>query len=379
MSNRSVAVITMEKLVRFSVTGLILLQVLGSVRCDTAQGSLNNGDPCVTPIGTEGICQPVRQCPFIMDFRKSSNLTYIENDYLESLKCGEMVKSPKLPPIPLMCCPKHKNEENCGPQFLATRIIGGEEADPGDFPWAALLFYDTGRNRTVPNCGGTLITNNHVITAAHCVVDRPKWTLKFVRFNDFNISSTENCTEYNNKTVCRDDYLVDKIIPHPEYNMKLKSRPNDICLLWLAREVVVTDFLIPICLPLSSELQKLPVVGEEFVVAGWGATENRLMSEVLLYVELPGVDNEACNSVYSVANVTLTDKQLCVGGLKGLDSCRGDSGGPLMRQEGFRSYLVGVVSFGARNCGTENLPGVYTNVVKYLNWIETQIFAGQFV
>uniref|UniRef100_A0A182F2F3 CLIP domain-containing serine protease n=2 Tax=Anopheles albimanus TaxID=7167 RepID=A0A182F2F3_ANOAL len=369
----------MEQLVRFSVTGLILLLlVLSSVRCDTVPALLNNGDPCVTPIGTEGICQPVRQCPYIVDFRKSSNLTYVENDYLESLKCGEMVKSPKLPPIPLLCCPKHKNEENCGPQFLATRIIGGEEADPGDFPWAGLLFYQI-RNRTVPNCGGTLITKNHVITAAHCVVDRPKWILKFVRFNDFNITSTENCIEFNNKTVCRDDYEVEKIVPHPEYNMKQRSRPNDICLLWLAREVVITEFLVPICLPLSSELQALPVVGEEFVVAGWGATETRLMSEVLLYVELPALENDACNTVYAVANVTLSDKQLCVGGVKDLDSCRGDSGGPLMRQEGLHTYLAGVVSFGATKCGSENLPGVYTNVVKYLDWIETQIFAGQFV
>lgn len=103
------------------------------------------------------------------------------------------------------------------------------------------------------------------------------------------------------------------------------------------------------------------------------------MSEVLLYVEIPGLENNACNTVYAVANVTLSDKQLCVGGLKGLDSCRGDSGGPLMRQEGVNTYLAGVVSFGAIKCGSENLPGVYTNIVKYLDWIETQIFAGQFV
>lgn len=102
-------------------------------------------------------------------------------------------------------------------------------------------------------------------------------------------------------------------------------------------------------------------------------------SDTQKHVELPGLEHEACNSVYAVANVTLSDKQLCIGGLNGSDSCRGDSGGPLMREVRGGWFLIGVVSFGARFCGTQNLPGVYTNVAKYLDWMETVMFVERYL
>uniref|UniRef100_A0A182INE9 CLIP domain-containing serine protease n=1 Tax=Anopheles atroparvus TaxID=41427 RepID=A0A182INE9_ANOAO len=334
--------------------------------------SLNSGDPCQTPTGTKGTCVPVRNCSYVQKISRRTDFTHYDSIYLESLKCGVMKVPGRKRTIPLVCCPKFENSA-CREDF-ANRIHFGEETERGELPWAGLLFYDTGRNRTVPKCGGTLVNERYVITAAHCTVDRPNWKLLYVRFNEFNTSSKENCTMINDEEVCRYDYAVESIIPHPDYDMHKNSRPNDICIVRLAEDVTFNNFVKPICLPFEPEVQELPIVNQNFTVTGWGETEVALRSDVQKHVVLPGLENEACNTVYKVANVTLTDKQLCIGGLKGSDSCRGDSGGPLVREAWGDWILVGVVSFGARLCGTENLPGVYTNVMKYLDWFEDVIF-----
>uniref|UniRef100_A0A182NC16 CLIP domain-containing serine protease n=1 Tax=Anopheles dirus TaxID=7168 RepID=A0A182NC16_9DIPT len=341
---------------------------------------LSNGDACITPNGTQGICQPVRNCSYVQKILKSADFSHYDTTYLQELKCGEMILPMRKKPIPLVCCPKLNNTELCGAQSLADRIYFGEETKRGEYPWAALLFYNIGRNRVLPKCGGALVSARYVITAAHCTVDKPNWKLLYARFNEFNASSTDNCTILDdNSEFCRVDYEVEAIIPHPEYDKNNVSRPNDICILRLATDVEFTDELRPICLPLELEVQKLPIINETFTVTGWGETENKRPSDIQLHVDLPGLDNEACNSVYVVANVTLTDRQLCIGGLNGTDSCRGDSGGPLMRNAFGAWHLFGVVSFGARMCGTENLPGVYTNIVQYIDWLEEVMLVQQYL
>ncbi|XP_318957.6 CLIP domain-containing serine protease B15 [Anopheles gambiae] len=345
----------------------------------TVGQSLNSGDSCQTPSGTAGTCEPVKNCSYVRKILKSPDFSHYDTTYLDTLKCGDLMVPMRKKPIPLLCCPKFSNSPTCGAQQLADRIYFGEETERGAHPWAALLFYNVGRNRTVPKCGGALISERYVITAAHCTVDKPNWKLLYVRFNEFNTSSADNCTTENDEVICREDYAVESIVPHPEYDMHNISRPNDICILRLASDVTFNDYVRPICLPFDPDVQQLPIVDEIFTVTGWGETEDRRPSDTQKHVELPGLEHEACNSVYAVANVTLSDKQLCIGGLNGSDSCRGDSGGPLMREVRGGWFLIGVVSFGARFCGTQNLPGVYTNVAKYLDWMETVMFVERYL
>ncbi|KFB46644.1 AGAP009844-PA-like protein [Anopheles sinensis] len=343
---------------------------------ESAAEGLNNGDVCQTANGTFGTCVPVKNCSYVQKFSLRKGFSYYDTEYLDTLKCGEMKVAGRKRPVSLICCPKFENF-HCKHDF-SDRIHLGEVTQRGEFPWAALLFYDVGRNRTVPKCGGTLISERYVITAAHCTVDRPNWKLLYARFNEFNTSSKENCTYIEDEEICRYDYAVSDIIPHPDYDKNKNSRPNDICILQLAEKVSFNSFVRPICLPIEPEIQQLPIVDHNFTVTGWGETETAIRSELQLHVRLPALNNTACNSVYKVANVTLTEKQLCVGGLNGTDSCRGDSGGPLMREVSDIWYLIGVVSFGARVCGTKDLPGVYTNVEKYLDWIENHTFVEQY-
>jgi len=114
-------------------------------------------------------------------------------------------------------------------------------------------------------------------------------------------------------------------------------------------------------------------------VAGWGATNERGRNpaDALQKLRVPIFEAEKCKDVYSTRGGTLdVSKQMCAGGENGKDSCVGDSGSALMREENAKDILskgvhklIGVVSFGPRKCGTEGVPGVYTRVRSYLDWI----------
>ena len=106
---------------------------------------------------------------------------------------------------------------------------------------------------------------------------------------------------------------------------------------------------------------------QEFIFSGALST-----SPVLQWVPVTVVPSAACAKTFAERTGTqLGPGQICAGGEKGRDSCEGDSGSPLMRGEDEfqRYFLLGVVSFGARQCGSENLPGVYTEIPYYLDWI----------
>lgn len=103
-------------------------------------------------------------------------------------------------------------------------------------------------------------------------------------------------------------------------------------------------------------------------------------SHFKLKVRVDGVNSQECNQVYRKHNVMLRDSQLCAGGKKGSDSCRGDSGGPLMAMDLTNRrrpywYCVGVVSFGPSPCGMEGWPGVYTRISAFTDWIIRNIRA----
>lgn len=84
---------------------------------------------------------------------------------------------------------------------------------------------------------------------------------------------------------------------------------------------------------------------------------------------------QKCQPAYNVfkQRELLSSNQFCAGGVKGKDSCKGDSGGPLMYEQNRRYEVVGIVSFGHTPCGIENIPGVYTHVYQYDSWIRSNI------
>lgn len=108
-------------------------------------------------------------------------------------------------------------------------------------------------------------------------------------------------------------------------------------------------------------------------MAGWGKTPYASSSSIKLKAKIPLVNSSECNRIYASSNINLSDGQICAGGEKGIDSCRGDSGGPLMFEKDNIFILYGLVSFGTSACGSKGYPSMYTKVGFYLNWISHPI------
>ncbi|GLV43397.1 Melanization Protease 1 [Carabus blaptoides fortunei] len=261
----------------------------------------------------------------------------------------------------------------CG-NSLADRIIGGINATLGQYPWIARIGYNSTINVTakpVFRCGASLINANYVLTAAHCVTNLPnQLKVAIVKLGEFDITKNIDC-EFGECADKPQDIKPSEILVHHKYG----SPPfqNDIALIRLQKPAKFTKWVLPVCLPHGALMAKsfLSEFGE---VIGWGYFDisKSVGSDVLQTVKLPVINNTRCRRAFRTIRIS-DEKQMCVGGEKGKDSCNGDSGGPMLKAEVVngppRYYQIAVVSFGARNCGGTSTPGVYTRVVYYMSWI----------
>ncbi|XP_029014206.1 serine protease 33-like [Betta splendens] len=249
----------------------------------------------------------------------------------------------------------------CGVAALNTKIVGGEDATPGSWPWQASLQQDGAFF-----CGGSLINNQYVLTAAHCFPGTS--TSGLVVYLGRQYQQNVNPNEVS--------ATVSQIIKHPSYNTI--TMDNDIALLELSSTITFTDYINPVCLPTSGSSFD---AGTNCWVSGWGNIRNNVPlpgSQTLQEVSIPVVSNSDCSSNYS-GRYTITDNMVCAGLPQGgKDSCQGDSGGPLVTKNTNANVWVqiGVVSFGD-GCAQPNSPGVYARVSQYQDWINSQISTNQ--
>ncbi|XP_026198927.1 granzyme A-like [Anabas testudineus] len=227
-----------------------------------------------------------------------------------------------------------------------SEIIDGKEVKPHSMPFMALL------KKRKPSCGGILINESWVLTAAHCK------DIKKVLLGVHSIKKEKN--EKNSRQVRK----VKKRFPHPSYDAKNKN--NDLMLLKLDKPVKQT---ITVGLHELGNTVEDPKAGTICVVAGWGRTDYNIekLSDVLMSVNVTVVDRKKCNSSEHY-NHRITSDMICAGsdGKNRADSCQGDSGGPLL----CNGALVGVTSFG-KGCGVIKYPGVYAFLSeKQLIWIK---------
>ncbi|KZC09041.1 Proclotting enzyme [Dufourea novaeangliae] len=255
-----------------------------------------------------------------------------------------------------------QDDEECGVRNSGKyRVVGGEEALPGRWPWMAAIFLH-GSKRTEFWCGGSLIGPRHILTAAHCTRDqrqRPFAAKQFtVRLGDIDL-------ERDDEPSAPETYAVKQIHAHPKFSRV--GFYNDIAVLELTRPVRKSPYVIPICLP-QSRYRNERFAGARPTVVGWGTTYyGGKESTVQRQAVLPVWRNEDCNSAYFQP---ITSNFLCAGYSQGgKDACQGDSGGPLMLRADGRWIQIGIVSFGNK-CGEPGYPGVYTRVTEYTDWIK---------
>uniref|UniRef100_A0A673WPP3 Transmembrane serine protease 15 n=1 Tax=Salmo trutta TaxID=8032 RepID=A0A673WPP3_SALTR len=231
------------------------------------------------------------------------------------------------------------------------RVVGGTDSRKGAWPWMVSLYF---RGRHV--CGATLIDNEWLVTAAHCVYGK-----------NIHLSNWEAVLGLHSRdsvdVLPSQTRKVDHIIMNKHYNRRTKDA--DIAMMHLQTNVNFTDYIQPICLPGSDQQF---VAGRKCFIAGWGAeVEQGTAANVLQQAVLPLVSRSECQKLLPEYNITA--RMVCAGYSEGgVDSCQGDSGGPLMCEEDGHWVQVGVISFGV-GCGRPQRPGVYALVSQFADWV----------
>ncbi|XP_022664056.1 plasminogen-like isoform X1 [Varroa destructor] len=254
-------------------------------------------------------------------------------------------------------------EALCGRTYMRdAKVVGGVSAKFGHQPWQAAIVKRSFLSQKI-SCGGALINDKWVLTAAHCVDRTPASNLR-VRLGEHNIRDTTERYPHEEYTVRR------KIVNE---GFDRRNFVNDIALLELAQPVIYREHIIPICLPEKGA----NFTGELATVAGWGRVKygQSYMPSSLQKVDVQVIDNEVCRSWFKEKGrrEQIFNTMLCAGYKDGgRDSCQGDSGGPLVLKKNGRAQLIGLVSWGVQ-CALPNLPGVYTRVSEYVDWVEIYI------
>ncbi|XP_077193076.1 beta-fibrinogenase brevinase-like [Paroedura picta] len=226
------------------------------------------------------------------------------------------------------------------------RIIGGSECAQNAHPWLVLLYHFT-----TPYCAGILIDLNWVVTAAHCC----KSGDIVIRLGEHDL---EESSGHEQMRISTETILFDS-------NSDCKDEcKNDIMLIKLNTPAILTDHVAPINYATSP-----PDLGTSCTVMGWGAvtSPDETFPSVPHCVNITILETELCEDKFPCI---VPENILCAGILEGgKDSCRGDSGGPLICD----GILQGIVSLGGNPCGQPNLPAVYTSISRYASWIQETI------
>ncbi|XP_030370319.1 venom protease-like [Scaptodrosophila lebanonensis] len=248
-------------------------------------------------------------------------------------------------------------------------IVGGMPAEGKEFPHMARLGHRRaadadGKTATDWFCGGTLISDRFVLTAAHCFYSI-RGVVNIVRLGELDFDSDKDDAD-------PEDFGVRSYKEHPNYDNSLLY--DDIGLVELDEPVKFNYYKHPACLPYDDGSRH-----NTFIAIGWG--HKALVgsdSNMLLKVKLNAYNNvcrykiESSDELPRGFNATT---QLCIGSSELKDTCTGDSGGPVLdyhKDYPCMYHVLGITSTGI-GCGTPNIPGVYTRVHFYLDWIKREI------
>uniref|UniRef100_A0A1Y9HEM4 Peptidase S1 domain-containing protein n=1 Tax=Anopheles funestus TaxID=62324 RepID=A0A1Y9HEM4_ANOFN len=243
-------------------------------------------------------------------------------------------------------------------------IHNGIDAKAGHWPWHVAIFHKKqGHNEYA--CGGVIVDENTVLTAAHCVyTTNGKIPLNQITVNVGQIDLKEE-SEY------KQTHNLSEMIVHPRYG--LSSIVNDIALLKLSTNITMTKYVQPVCLWTMDSNQEL-IVGRNGTVVGFGLNERDVVSNQLKQALIGVVDPLTCiASDRAVFGTHLTSDMYCGKGQTGVSACNGDSGGGMFFEVGGKWFVRGLVSFTPLRGNTGLCDPLkytaYTDVAKHFEWI----------
>ncbi|CAL4169084.1 unnamed protein product, partial [Meganyctiphanes norvegica] len=268
-------------------------------------------------------------------------------------------------PVNAIETPAPPSDCNCGIANTDKRIIGGLEINPPrKYPWLVAL-----RMPGNYSCGGSIINDRYILTAAHCFYNfnnpnkcfhDPPQQLNILIGDHHQFETSDN--DANTAMISMKDLII-----HPNYSCK--SNNYDFGRFELSEAIQLNDVIKPVCLPIDDSKTYDSDIG---TAAGWEIKDDGGQSYTPFEVDVPILD------INCGGYETITSNMMCAGYPEtgGKDSCQGDSEGPLIVNENGKYVQVGVTSWGI-GCGWKNHPGVYARVSKVLDWIKSASASGQ--
>ncbi|KAH8380334.1 hypothetical protein KR009_010036 [Drosophila setifemur] len=239
------------------------------------------------------------------------------------------------------------------------RIFGGDVGNPHCFPYQVGMLLQ--RPKGLYWCGGSLISEKHVLTAAHCV-DMAKRALVFLGANEIKNAKEKGQVRL---MVPSSNFHI-----YPTWNPKRLK--DDIALVRLPHAVSFNERIHPIQLP-KRHYEYRSFKNKLAIASGWGryATGVHAISNVLRYVQLQIIDGRTCKSNFPLS---YRGTNICTSGRNSRSTCNGDSGGPLVlqRRHSKKRVLVGITSFGSIYGCDRGYPAAFTKVASYLDWISDE-------
>ncbi|CAN7989402.1 unnamed protein product, partial [Ixodes hexagonus] len=240
------------------------------------------------------------------------------------------------------------------------KVVGGKEVKKGSHPWQVLFRFP----EQPAHCGGALLNERWVMTAAHCFDLLPE---------DAKLSQIQVLLGKHNQFISEPYQLlagIKNMVMHPKYDRV--SQDADLALVELDSSIDFGDYIRPVALgdPSFIEKEYFSKPNVHGIVSGWGKTEKADHSKVLQEIKVPIKAPVVCKAS---TELEITENMFCAGYSKGQthrDACKGDSGGPLVAEGKGRYYAIGIVSFGEESCLSKGKYGFYVMVHKFMPWIK---------